>query len=267
MRKRLLTALFATGMLGAFSLPAQVVLTVDDNNDMLQSINLQTLAFTNIGTLSVSYSFGDLAWDPATQTLYMIDGRGAGGLYKVDVTTAQATLIGLHGITDLFALTYDTANNTLYAGSFATPFVLYTLNVSTGAATAVGNTGVAIGDLAYDSSRNLLIAINDGTGKLYQIDTATGAATLLASPGYTNNSGLTYDPVNDRYLDIDHSGFFYSYDITNGYARTTLLSGLSSHDGLVYLASVPEPSTWLLLGAGAALVWWRRRDRRHARTG
>lgn len=258
-------SLTLSGLAGLAPLQAQVLVTVRETDDMLQQINPQTLTITNIGPLGVTFSFGDLAWNPLNSTLYMIDGRGAQSLYTVNLTTGTATLVGPHGITDLFALAFNTLNNTLYAGSFSTPNTLYSLNPATGAATAIGSTGISnFGGLAYDSQRNILIGISDGTGNLYQINISNGATTLLASPGATNDSGLTYDPVQNRLLDIDYSGNLFSYDIANGYARTTLLAGLGSHDGLAYIAVIPEPGTLALLLSGLGLLgarWAGRRGR------
>ncbi|MBP6508145.1 MAG: DUF4394 domain-containing protein [Opitutaceae bacterium] len=259
---KLLIALL--GITGGTVLSAQVLITVNDANDTLQWIDPHTLTFTNIGPLGVAYDFGDLTWNPNTSTLYMIDGRAARGLYTVNPFTGSTTLIGVHGITDLFGLAYNTANDTLYAASFQTN-TLYTLNPATGAATVVGSTSVSLGALAYDSQQGILIGAQDGSGNLYQVNITTGATTLLASAGYTNDSGLTFDPSQNRLLDIDWSGNLFSYDIANGYARTTLLTGLDSHDGLIYIESIPEPGTVSLLLAGLGLLgfrWFRQRARK-----
>lgn len=247
-------ALALSGLVGLASLRAQIVVTVQDGDDMLQQIDLQTLNITNIGQLGVTFNFGDLAWNPFSSTLYMIDGRGAQSLYKVNLNTGAATLIGFHGIQDLFGLAFDTQNSTLYAVTFSGSYKLYSLNTTTGAATAIGPTGITLGGLAYDSQRNRLIGIEDGPGRLYQINISTGALTLLASPGGTNDSGLTYDPLQDRMLDIDYNGNLVSYNIANGYTRTTLLSGLGAHDGLAYIGSIPEPGTLALLLSGLGLL-------------
>lgn len=251
---------------GAVILPAQTAptaFTVRDTDDMLQSVNLTTLAVTNVGPLGINYSFGDITWDPVTSTLFVVDGRGSNSLFRYNPASGTAILLGTHGIPDLFGLAYDTANNTLYGATFSGTLALYTLNQTTGVATLVGNTGVSIGGLAYDSVHNILIGINDGSGNLFQISTATGAATLLASPGGTNNSGITFDPLNNRLLDFDFSGNLFSYDIANNYTRTTLLSGQGAHDGIAFVTSaIPEPATYVEFAVGLLALILLARCRR-----
>jgi hypothetical protein len=43
--------------------------------------------------------------------MYWVPGRGNNNLYTINVSTGAATLVGSHGITDMFALAYDTAND------------------------------------------------------------------------------------------------------------------------------------------------------------
>jgi hypothetical protein len=254
------------GLADPLALRAQFFLTVDNGSGSLKKIDQQTLAITNIGSLGVTFSFGDLAWNPNTSTLYMIDGRGAQGLYTVNVTTGAATLVGTHGITDLFGLAYNTQNNTLYATGFNNT-TLYSLNPTTGAATAIGSTGVRIGALAFNSQLNVLVGVNDGTGDIYQLNLTTGASTLLAQPGYTNNSGATYDSVLNRLFDIGVDGYLYSYDIANGYTRSTLLSSAGTFDGLAYIGAIPEPASAALVVSSLVLVGGLARSRSSRRFG
>ncbi len=269
MRKRGLILLsFFLPFVGGVELWAQAspptVLTIRATDNMVQSVDLTTLAVTNVGVLpGINYSFGDITWNPVTSTLFVVDGRGSNSLFRYNPATGTAVLLGTHGIPDLFGLAYDTLNNTLYGATFSGTLALYTLDQTTGVASFVGNTGVAIGGLAYDSAHDILIGINDGAGNLFQINRTTGAATLLASPGGTNDSGITFDPVNNRLLDFDFNGNLFSYDIAQGYTRTTLLSNQGAHDGIAFITSpIPEPGTLGLLGAGLALfgclALWRK---------
>jgi hypothetical protein len=210
----------------------------------------------------VSFSYGDLAWNPIDGILYMVDGRGAQSLYTVNTMTGAATLIGAHNITDLFGLTYDTATATLYGASFTGAGQFYRLDTATGAATPIGSgIGDRIGALAYNSSADLIIALNDclGCAKLYSVNRATGAGILLTSTYLdTNNSGMTYDPTLNRYWDVDVNGRLSYFDPLNGYQQTQVATLSGSFDGLAFVIPVPEPACTVLLLTVAAAGTCRR---------
>ena len=86
---------------------AKLLYAVDEATDSLVSFDTNTLQRTVIGSLGVTFNFGGLAYDSNSDTMYMIDGRGSQSLYTVDRNTGAATLIGRHGISDLFGLAYD----------------------------------------------------------------------------------------------------------------------------------------------------------------
>ncbi|MFI5336032.1 MAG: PEP-CTERM sorting domain-containing protein [Opitutales bacterium] len=255
----------------AGALQAQTLITISDYApNTITAINTNTLVVTTAGSVTgtvnnAAFAFGDLTWDSANNQIYMIMGYGDNNLYTLNPTTGVATLVGSHGVPDLFGLAYDAINNTLYAATFFSPYALYSLDPNTGAATLVGSTGVALGSLAFNPGTGQLLGLNDGPGNLYQLNLLTGAATLLASPGSTNDSGLVYDPTRNVYWAADASGNLFQYDPNNGYARTTVLTGLHENDGLVFIG-IPEPDTLGLLAAGLALVGlgWLRRS--HARS-
>ena len=158
---------------------AGTLYAVRESDDTLVSIDTDTLAYTVIGPLGVSFEFGGLTYDPNSQILYMIGGRGNNNLYTVNRTTGQATLVGSHGINDLFGLAFDSTNNVLYATQFAGGSNLYSLNTSSGASTFIGNMGIGMGGLAYNSATDTLIGVNDGSGVLYSIN-RTNARVILS---------------------------------------------------------------------------------------
>jgi hypothetical protein len=214
--------------------------TIDDASDRLQLIDPQTFVITDIGALGVSYGFGDCAWDSASSTMYMTDGRGTRSLYTLNLATGAATLVGAHGITDMFALGYHPPTDKLYG--IAGNGNLYSFNRNTGAATVVGPTGnLRINGLVWDSIRNQLVAITTGPVTFYSVDVATGAMTaLITGQAFLDNSGVTYDPALDMFRAIDFAGNVVQYDPSNDYARTPLASGKGLH---TCLAHVPAAVT------------------------
>jgi hypothetical protein len=230
---------------------------------------------TTIGPMGVLADFGGLAYDSATNTMYMVDGFGDdsttthSSLYSLNLTTGAATLIGSTGLSaNVTGLTYDSANNILYAAQDAVA-ALQILNLSTGAATSVG-TGIAsaeVDNLAYDSANGLLYGWSDcgGCGALYSIDTGTGVGTLLSSTGLSSNdSGIVYDPATNLLWDLDVTGRLTTID-PSSFAQTLVGTTDAESSGLALIpaagASVPEPSTTLLIGSGIAMLLARRTRR------
>ncbi len=215
--------------------PRGTLYVVADSTDTLMRADPDTGTITPIGALGVSYAFGDLAWNPVNGILYMVDGRGAQGLYRVNVTTGAATLIGTHGIVDMFALAFSPSTGLLY-GIAAN--ALYRLNLTTGAATLIGTTGASasINGLAWDSARGRMVALtaNLSGASVYSINLSTGAGTLLASTIAIDNNGWTYDSVADRLTAVDYGGEMYAYDPTT-FARTELANGTVARTGVAFV--------------------------------
>lgn len=218
---------------------AEWMYTVRTFDQVLRRLDLFTGTWEDVGPLNVGYDFGDLAYDEGSDTLYMLDGRPLGALYTVDIATGAATLVGAHGLTDLFALTFDPRTDTLYAGS-ASAFSWYTLDVNTGAPSLIANPGVSLDGLLVDTVRDQIIGITGGGGDLWIMDPISGGATALGSQGFVDDCGLAYDPLGDLYWAIDWAGNLFTFDPNNGYSRTTVDSGLMSHDGLVYIPNPPN---------------------------
>lgn len=252
-----LLPLMALGILLCASGPvdAGTLYAIRETDNTLVTIDTDTLQYKIVGPLGVGYDFGDLAWKPASNTLYMLGGRPNQGLYTVNMSNGQATLVGMHNLTDLFALGYDSRNAVLYAAQFITGGGFYRMNESNGSATLIGNLSHRLGGMTYNTNTDQLIAIEDGAGDIYEVNRSNGALTLLYDGPYTNNSDIAYDWDKNVYWDIDWNGNLYKYDIAAGYARTTVLSGLGPHDGLAY---IPEPSAIALLAAMTLLALRRR---------
>ena len=263
---KLRTLATLASLLVASASQAGLLYTIADSTNTLEQVDTSTMVRTVVGSTGVaSGNFGGLAYDPASNTLYWVPGRGNNNLYSINRTTGAAALIGAHGVNDLFGLEFDTSTSTLYGSQFSGGSNLYRLNTGSGASTLIGDLGQGIGGLAYDSKRDQLVGVNDGSGQLYTINRSTAATSLLASPGGNDDSGLAYDYDADRFYDYDWQGRLFRIDPNAGYARTTLFTGTGAHDGLAYVGSpvsapVPEPTGLALVALGLiGLAVTRRR--------
>ena len=253
-----LTAALAFALV-AGNATAGTLYTVNESGNVLESIDTTTLVKTTIGATGVAAGrFGDLAYDEVSGTMYWVAGRGNDNLYKLNLATGAATLIGSHGIGDEFTLGW---NGTKLFGQ-STSGNVYTFNTGTGAATLIGSNSVYPGGYDYNPNTGQLVLLNAGPGSFYSINQTNGAATLLnAGAGFVNDDDLAYDAGLNAYWVIDYSGFLYKYDATT-YTRTTSLSGLGEHAALelVTVAAVDEPGTLALFGIAVAwMVASRRR--------
>lgn len=258
----------AASLLIAGTSQAGLLYTIADGTNTLEKIDTTTLVRTVVGSTGVANGdFGGMAYDPSSDTLYWIPGRGNNSLYTLNRNTGAATLVGAHGINDLFGLEFDTSTGTLYGSQFSGGSSLYRLSTGTGAATLIGNMGRGIGGLAYDSKRGQLVGVADGGGQLFNVNRSTAATSQIAAPGGNDDSGLAYDYNADLFYDYDWQGRLFRIDPNAGYARTTLFSGTGAHDGLAYVGTavqppaVPEPASLALVGLALAGLAATRRSK------
>ena len=191
---------------------------------------------TDLGVFGPVYAFGDCAFNTASDTMYAVDGRSVNQLFRVDTTTGVATLIGTHGQGDMFGLAYYPPTNTLYGVSAGK---LFSINTTTGAATQIGTSlgigGGSVDGLAFDSTRNRLVAITAGSVNAYSINVTTGVATLLVGGlPFIDNFGMTYDPVIDRFWVVDYDGNYTQLDPVT-FARTVISTGQGAHTCTAYM--------------------------------
>ncbi len=210
------------------------LVTVRTGDGMLRALDPETLEFTDIGPLGVEFDFGEVAWDGASNTMWMIDGRPLEALYTVDIATGAATFVGQHLVTDLFGLAVDPTSGVLYGSSLA-PNGFHEMDRATGSASFIGNPGINADGLTYDTARNQIVALEGGLGRMFTIDPDTAVTNVLSTEGFVNNCGLAYEPIGDLLWAIDWSGEVYTYDPNDGYTRTLMASVGEAHDGLTFV--------------------------------
>jgi len=247
-RYLLLLVLVLTLGAGSAWAAAGMLYAMNDQTNTLYSIDPTTYALTQIGYTGIAAGdFGDMAYNPNTNTAYWVAGRGNDNLYTINLQTGAATLVGAHGIDDMFALAYDTATNMLYGESSNSNF--YSINTTNGAATLLGNNGVYPGGLEYRSDIKQLVLLGAGAGNFYSVNPVNGATSLLGGNNqFINDNDLAWDPDKGLYYIVDWSANLYTAD-PNTYSANKVAGLPTEFDGIIY-TNVPEPGTMLLLGTG-----------------
>jgi hypothetical protein len=171
--------------------------------------------------------------------LFAADGKtgmrapGPGNLYRVDPTTAAATLVGALGV-GVTGLAFSPVG-TLYAAEAdpGSPRRLFTVNPATAAVTPIGPLGTAqpSADLTWVASALVGIGAH---GAPLAIDPLTGAATPLGPPLGTSGHGLAADRGGTVYLArgvVPGQSDFYKVDPPTG--TLLFLGALTGTQGYV----------------------------------
>jgi hypothetical protein len=259
-RLRISTLLFFAAALAAFAVPGPAVADVlgfaTDNNGDLYSVNLTNATATLVGGTGIADFVEGLALD-TNGTLYGTDSNGS--LYTLDTTTGAATLIGDTGLGNIEGLAFN--GGTLVAANFPYDTTLYELNTNTAAATMIAATAPAVTavramTITGPTSGFLLGDLQSGQG-LFSVDPASGATALLGviNPIGSLAAALAAAPGGELYA-LDMSGNAYSVAADGNF---TLIGNTGNHfylDLAIYASTpvVPEPSSLVLCGIGAAVV-------------
>ena len=148
---------------------------------------------------------------------------------------------------------------------------LYSFDITTGKSTLISThpSGPTLAGLAFVG--NTLYGLGKLDNTLYTIDQATGVATIVGSLGYSAGSpfeSLSSGPGGALFATLDD--FLFSINPTTG-AATPLDptfqndTGFSSISGLSYAATVPEPSSFVLVAIGLVSGLVARNRRRAGR--
>lgn len=240
---------------------AGVLYAIQDDTRNLISIDPDTLAITTVGATGVADGdFGDLAYDEGSGVMYWIAGRSNNQLYTIDLNTGAATLVGSHGIGDLFALGHDGSD--LYAQS--TNQQVYTIDASSASPTLIGSNGIYPGGYDWNPNTSQLIYLEAGGGGIYEVSRGDGTATFLGAGDGINDNDIAYDADRGVYWAGDYNTNLYTYDAVT-YSRTLVLSGIGDVASLEYVRAgvIPEPASLLLclpvVAAAGVRVLRRRR--------
>ncbi len=163
----------------------------------LATVNLQTGAATPVGS-AAGVPLEAMAFGP-DGTLYA-GNFNTNNLYKVNLSTGVATIVGPLGFSWIMDMAWDSANNTMYAIAApptCTGSSLYSINLSTGSGSLVTTIPQdnCLMALAVDSENRLLATDFMMASPLFQIDPLTGNLTNLGNTGLIGTMGAAAAPV------------------------------------------------------------------------
>lgn len=158
---------------------------------------------------------------------------GTQGLYEIDATNGQASLIGNTGLTQINGIAFDASQGRMYG--LTTSGEVHLISLQTGASLLLSdsNTIVPEGDIAFLNGQ--LYSVNGGS--LITIDPTSGVITSVGTMGAAANdiSGLVVDG-SGRLLGYSKNGTLadtlVSIDTVSGLASTIGELGVNNGSGV-----------------------------------
>jgi hypothetical protein len=182
----------------------------------------------------------------------------------VDLQGAQPRGLVLDGNNHLFVTVgrFDTGGNNSYSG-------VAEFDATTGATINFGfivePPGTQASGIALNATLNRLLVANQLTQTVSEYDAATGATINTAfinnGQGLSSPFALAFDDSNHLFVG-NFGNFVGEYDATTGATINSAFifgPGIHQPDYLLFVASVPEPSSLLLIAAAAGIALARRK--------
>jgi hypothetical protein len=244
---------------------------------VLYSVNPATAAFNAVGAITTgagAIGLTGMAFNPLNGILYGITGlespTSPRSLVTINSGTGAATVIGTltssFGTTGLSDISFR-SDGTLFGIS---PGTLYTINLGTAALTSIGSTGENPpgGGLAFNPAGTLYSA-GSAVGTVDTLNTTTGARTV--GPTMTNSphagtlgarNALAFNSANVLYGTDSDRAQNGATTVTVNLVTINTTTGVVTNigvlpndvDAIAFGPAVPEPSTVVLLGAGAIIM-------------
>ena len=246
-----------------------------DTDLLLVRIDPESLEVEEVGALPLqsNWPYGGMAWDPVSQTLYLlldqwVDPTGSIlTLYTVDTETAAITEIGPTNHLLVTGMDYDCKNGDLLALNNYDEF----MNIDTSSAYGrriphleeqwpLGFTG-----MAYNQVEDTLVGldgldrINPVDSDLYLLDWRTGGGYSLLFRNPQEGRwlwSLAYDVDRDLYWTVNKYGELYSFDAANEFQYTRRMTGLGDLKHLVYVHDTPCEPYLFPINYGLTDAWF-----------
>jgi hypothetical protein len=238
----------------------------DFNTGIIWNVNLETGDVSNARHTGMEY-LGGIEFD-SSGVLYGLRTfpSTASALYKIDVDTGEATLIGDLGLQRVYegGLAWDHTTLTMY-GVQDHMEELFIVDLITGQATIVTDLPISDGDfsgISFDSQGDLYL-LESTHNNLWKIDKFSGDIfnILALSTDIDSAAGMDFDPVSGTMYVIDGPycdipNHLYKLDLNTG--NLTLIGVNTTSDRLTGLTIIPEPATLILVGLGGLVLIGRR---------